>query len=396
MKKKSVLVFLQHYLPGNLSGGPVRSIANMVETLGDAVDFRVVCSDRDLGQATAYPDVRIGSWQQVGKAQAIYLSAPATRLRHLRRLLGNEAVDMVYFNSFFNPRFTIFPLWSVRYGLLPAWKVLIAPRGEFSPGALKFSAQKKKAYLCAALGSGVLKDVQWHASTHFEAEDIKRVTGATDERITIAPDLPGGSSQETAQEAKAPGVLRVVALSRVVPQKNLAEAIRIVCQLEGDIAFDIYGLQEDAAYLEECKDVIRSAPGNVSINFMGPIAHDAVAAQLARYHVFLLPTNSENFGHAIYEAMNSGLPVVISDRTPWRNLDSHGAGYDLDLNDKAAFVAALTRYARMSAVEFELHRQNSRRFAQDWIRSSGVMELNRRLFSDVMHAAVGATVEEPA
>lgn len=368
----------------------------MIEHLGDDIDFRVVCMDRDLRQSVAYPDVQIGSWQRVGKGHVIYLPAPAMRPWHLRRLLGNETPDMVYFNSFFNPRFTISPLWSVRYGLLPDWKTLIAPRGEFSPGALKFSAQKKKAYLCAALVSGLLKDVQWHASTQYEAEDIKRVTGAADKRITIAPDLPGSVPCYVRRESKVAGMLRIVTLSRVVRQKNLAQAIEIVSRLEGDITFDIYGLQEDPNYLEECKALIRSAPRNVRINFLGPIAHEAVAARLDSYHVFLLPTNSENFGHAIYEAMSGGLPVVISDRTPWRHLGSHGAGYDLDLDDKQGFVTALTRYVRMSADEFESHKIGARRFAQDWIRTSGAMELNRRLFFELPHGDAGKAVGQPA
>lgn len=367
----------------------------MIEHLGDDIDFRVVCMDRDLRQSEAYPDVRIGSWQRVGKGQVIYLPAQAMRPWQLRRLLGNETPDTVYFNSFFNPRFTISPLWSMRYGLLPAWKTLIAPRGEFSPGALKFRAPKKKAYLYTALIGGFLKDVQWHASTHYEAEDIKRATGVADKRITIAPDLPGGVPRDVCHETKVPGVLRVVTLSRVVRQKNLAQAIEIVSRLEGRIAFDIYGLQEDTNYLEECQALIRSAPRNVEINFLGPIAHEAVAARMNSYDVFLLPTNSENFGHAIYEAMSCGLPVVISDRTPWRHLHSHGAGYDLDLDDRDAFVAALTRYVRMSAVEFESCRNGARSFAQDWIRTSGAMELNQRLFLDLAREDAGKAVILP-
>lgn len=397
MRKRSILVFLQHYLPGSLSGGPVRSIANMIEHLGDNIEFKVVCLDRDLRQLVAYPDVQVGAWQRVGKGDVIYLPAQAMRPWHLRKLLGTRMADTVYFNSFFNPRFTILPLWSASYGLLPAWNTLIAPRGEFSPGALKFSAQKKKAYLCAAKASGVLKDVQWHASTDYEAEDIKRVTGVADKRITIAPDLPGGVPDDVRPcVAKAPGTLRVVALSRVVRQKNLARAIEIVSRLQGDIVFDIYGLVEDRGYLEECEALIGVAPRNVKINFLGPVAHEAVIARMDRYDVFLLPTNSENFGHSIYEAMSCGLPVVISDRTPWRNLQEHGAGHDLDLDDAQAFVTVLSRYVRMSAVEFEAHRDGARRFAQDWLHASGAMELNRRLFTELSLATAGKTVGQPA
>jgi hypothetical protein len=94
--------------------------------------------------------------------------------------------------------------------------------------------------------------------------------------------------------------------------------------------------------------------------------------------------------------MSCGLPVVISDRTPWRNLGSYGAGYDLDLDDKQGYVTALTRYVRMSADEFESHKIGARRFAQDWIRTSGAMELNRRLFFELPHGGAGDAVGQPA
>lgn len=354
----------------------------MIEHLGDDVEFMVVCMDRDLGETERYPDIKVGRWQRVGKGNVIYMPIKFMRPWFLRNVLGAEAIDAVYFNSFFNPFFTIFPLWAARYGLLPEWKTMIAPRGEFSEGAMKFSSFKKMTYVRAVKASGILRNVQWHASSQYEADDIKRVLGVESVNIRIAPDLPGGIPGTTSpRTAKAPDLLRIVSLSRVVRQKNLAKAIEIVAGLSGQIIFDIYGLLEDKDYVEECERLIRSAPGNVRISLKGPISHEAAMNFLNDYDVFLLPTNSENFGHAIYEAMSCGLPVVISDRTPWRDLQAHSAGYDLDLNDSAAFRMALTRYAQMSAAEFECHRRSARKFAENWLRSSGALELNRKLFA---------------
>jgi hypothetical protein len=45
---------------------------------------------------------------------------------------------------------------------------------------------------------------------------------------------------------------------------------------------------------------------------------------LAEYDLFLFPTLGENYGHVISEALASGCPVVISDQTPWRNLEAEG------------------------------------------------------------------------
>jgi glycosyltransferase involved in cell wall biosynthesis len=45
----------------------------------------------------------------------------------------------------------------------------------------------------------------------------------------------------------------------------------------------------------------------------------------------VLPTLGENFGHAIFESLAAGRPVLISDQTPWRNLKQDFAGWDIAL-----------------------------------------------------------------
>ena len=44
-----MLTFVNHYIPSFRSGGPVRTIKNMSDHLGDKIDFRIVCMDRDAG-----------------------------------------------------------------------------------------------------------------------------------------------------------------------------------------------------------------------------------------------------------------------------------------------------------------------------------------------------------
>ncbi len=45
----TILAFIGHYLPGYKAGGPIRTLENMVDALGDEFEFRIVTSDRDLG-----------------------------------------------------------------------------------------------------------------------------------------------------------------------------------------------------------------------------------------------------------------------------------------------------------------------------------------------------------
>lgn len=51
--------------------------------------------------------------------------------------------------------------------------------------------------------------------------------------------------------------------------------------------------------------------------------------------MFFLPTLCESYGHVIPEALSVGLPVVMSDRKPWRGLAEKGVGYDGPIDEPA-------------------------------------------------------------
>src|SRR5579863_7029524 len=72
--KPKILLLVAHYLPGVKSGGPIRSISNLVEALGDEMDFRVVTTDRDQDEAEHYAGITPDRWTRVGKAEVLYLS----------------------------------------------------------------------------------------------------------------------------------------------------------------------------------------------------------------------------------------------------------------------------------------------------------------------------------
>ena len=73
--KPIILIFTAFYLPGYRGGGPIQTIANMVDCLSDDFDFRIVTSDRDLGDSNSYPNVVVDDWNSVGKAMVFYISS---------------------------------------------------------------------------------------------------------------------------------------------------------------------------------------------------------------------------------------------------------------------------------------------------------------------------------
>jgi hypothetical protein len=119
LSKTRILVMLAVYLPGYKSGGPVRTIANLVEHLGDEFEFYIITNDRDVLDTEPYPSIQVDEWNSVGKAMVYYTSPAKRSLGDLTRLIKQTPHDVLYLNSFYMPTYTLLPLFARRFGWLP-------------------------------------------------------------------------------------------------------------------------------------------------------------------------------------------------------------------------------------------------------------------------------------
>lgn len=61
-----ILCFVTYYRPRYLAGGPIRTIANFVEQLGNEFEIIIVTRDRDMLGTEQYPDVKVDDWNKFG------------------------------------------------------------------------------------------------------------------------------------------------------------------------------------------------------------------------------------------------------------------------------------------------------------------------------------------
>ena len=155
----TVLILVGVYLPGYKAGGPVRTIANLVSSLGDVFNFKIVTSDRDILDVQPYKNVLIDQWHVLGKAEVYYASPMALTPWGIRTILNAIEYDVLYLNSFFNPKFSIIPIALLKLGLIDHCPIILAPRGEFSAGALRIKNIKKRLFLMLSKLIGLQKDV---------------------------------------------------------------------------------------------------------------------------------------------------------------------------------------------------------------------------------------------
>jgi glycosyltransferase involved in cell wall biosynthesis len=388
--RPSVLTFALGYLPGYDYGGPVRTLANMVSELGDELSFHIVTRDRGVLDQEPYGGIKPGAWHAVGKAQVYYASPARMTLRTVRTLLRDVPHDVLYLNSFFDPRFALLPLLARRFEGVPRRPVIIAPRGQFTQGALALKRWKKRPFLTLATVSRIYDDLTWHASTSQEAVDIRRVLGRVAERVMIAPNVailperaPAPVSASDSPLANSCGALRVVFFSRISRMKNLEYALYVLARVSVPVHLSICGAVTDPAYWTQCETLIRALPAHVTAEYCGEIAPDAVPGMLARHDLLLLPTRGENFGHVIFESLAAGTPVIISDRTPWPP-DELGACTVIPLDQPDAYIRAV----EVAHSQLPAHRFAARLAAVDIARRSvacnHARELNRALFHSVL------------
>ncbi|MFC1818725.1 glycosyltransferase [Thermodesulfobacteriota bacterium] len=383
--KIKILTFVGYYLPGYKSGGPLRTIVNMVEQLSNDIEFWIVTSDRDLGDSSTYDDVKVDEWQRIGKAQVFYLSPEKRSFFFLRDLIASTPHDILYLNSFFDLEFSIKPQLAQRLlNKLTRKPVIVAPRGEFSPGALALKKTKKSIYIATSKWIGLYDKVTFQASSDYEAKDIIRVLGVTPGCIKVAIDMPekasGHPSCGLPYSSSSAGALKIIFLSRISSKKNLDFALRILEGIARNIVFDIYGPIEDSNYWAECQGLISKLPSNISVKYCGIVMPSEVKKTFSKYDLFLFPTRGENYGHVIAEALSAGTPVLISDQTPWRNLDSDGFGWDISLNIPNAFEEKIEQLADQDPQIRHDQRSVVQERALQRLLDPGIVEENIELF----------------
>jgi glycosyltransferase involved in cell wall biosynthesis len=379
MPKPRVLCFASWYLPGFRAGGPVRSLMRLCEWLDDDFEFRIVTRNHDLGHPVPYPDREPGQWYREGSAQVTYLAPPFWSPGRLRRIVGDYGPDLLYFHSFLDPSLVALPLALRRLGLLgrrvPA---LVAPRGEFSPGALGLKKARKAAWIRLVQFLRLYADVTWQATDPKEADLIRRQWGEA-ARVLVSPNLPPKveAGDGPPRRPKQAGTLRLVFLSRISPMKNLTEVLASLMSVRQTVSLDIYGTKEDEAYWSGCEQQIARLPPGIRVQYRGIVQPENVISVLAGYDVFILPTLGENFGHVILEALLAGCPLLISDQTPWRGLDAGGIGLDLPLGRPAALGAAIDRFAAMGDGEFSGWSRRAREAGLRYCHNAGLVQAAR-------------------
>ena len=279
----------------------------------------------------------------------------------------------------FSFQFSVYPIFLKYIGIIKS-KLIITPRGMLHKGALKYKPFKKNIYLFVLKLFQVDRQLIFQATDSKEQKDILTYFPNTKNAITI-PNFILLNQNAFIPIKKDRGILKLVFISRISAKKNLLFLLQLLEHVDHKIELSIVGPVEDQKYWIKCKALIEQAPISTSIRYIGSVPLSKVSTLLKNHHVFVLPSYGENFGHSIYEALSHGRPVLISNTTPWRNLEEKNAGWDIELEDREKWIETICNLVNMYQTEYDVICKHAYSLAQNYQKKKIVVEEYKKLFS---------------
>jgi len=377
MNKKKILITIDWFLPGTLSGGPVRSYANLIEHLKDDFEFFIITRNTDYGCNTPYENIIPNTWTSFNAYTKIYyISSIDLNKAHLQKVINSINFDLAYINGIYSWWFSILPIFLFKKIKKP---IIISARGMLNPQAFSVKGTKKKVFLKLARTFNVYTNTVFHATNEDEAQCIKNEIGEST-ALRIAPNLPRKLSNALQTSTKKQSPVKFVNVARIAIEKGTLKMLDGLHDVKKPLELDLYGPIYDTSYWKKCMDAISNLPKHINVAYKGVLNSEDVPLTLSKYDYFVLLSEGENFGHAILEALSVGLPVMISNRTPWKNLEAKCIGWDINTSHKTEVVATYTKAINSSDAQYIKWSQAAYNFAKTFIENPELIEQNKTLF----------------
>jgi glycosyltransferase involved in cell wall biosynthesis len=361
LAKSKVLITIDWFDPAYKAGGPIMSIVKLIENMKEHYEFYVLTGSVDYGDSEPIQDLETDKWVDWrGLAQVYYLSEKQKSRSKVFEIMDTTEADIYYIQGVFSLYFSIYPL--IWWHQAKEDKVIVATRGMFHASALRVKRFKKLLFLYAARIMGWYHHVIFHSTNPDETKHLKMILG-NEATYVEASNFPHFIETSGVKRQKQPATLKLLNVARISPEKNTLFLLEVLRRVEGNVELTVVGNYADESYYQQFLKKAKTMPKNVKVHYAG---HKPIADLWQYYEshdVFILPTTGENFGHAIIEALSSGMPCIISKNTPWNGLEEALAGYNLE-DDVVAYTNAIERYYFMGGRDFEVASECASRFAR--------------------------------
>ena len=363
-----ICFFYNWYTPAYKAGGPIQSLQNLGTFLESHYQLNFICSNKDLNGEIL--NVKPNSWLNHTQKIKVFYSDTSNLVKwcfFIKKL--NNSIS--YINGIYSLKFNLIPI-------IISKKIIISPRGMLQESNINIKKNKKLIYLNILKYSGILNKSKWHATDEQEAKDIQKWF-PKNKGIIIAHNIPKQPLKEIGHPNKKQNYLRLIFLSLIAEKKNLHLVLAGLSNTE-NISLDIYGPIKDNDYWKnQCLPLINKLSDKV--NYLGDIFPNEVQDTISKYDALILLSKGENFGHAIYESLSVGRPVIISEFTPWKNLKEKKAGLNVDIKNEKDITDSLSYFKNINDEEFNNYCKGAHHLAVNYYFKTDFKGAYNKLFS---------------
>jgi len=258
--------------------------------------------------------------------------------------------DVVYIQYLFH--YTV--LASLLCSVIQKKKIILCPRGSFSVFTLSNKLAFIKSFWLLLFIKPVVNKIIWQASSYLEKRDIiNRFPNATVEIINDGVDFNAFQNED---------IISNLELVNKVTNSDFKEVSKVffsmgrLHKIKGfDVLIDAFNLflenDKNAKLIiaggddgvgKQLKIQIKKINLEASVFLIGAIDFKDKKLLLNNCDYFTLASEFESFGIVIAEALSCGRPVVVSNKTPWKDIEINNCGILAD-NEKNSFYEAFNK-----------------------------------------------------
>ena len=346
-----------HFYPSFYYGGPVSATWDLSNSLSDK-DFDIYVSTTNANglerlevEKNTYVKIKENfhvKYYHEERIDSISLAFIFGIYNDLRN------ADYVYIQYVFH--YTV--IFALFFSFLLKKKVIISPRGSISEYGFSNKNKFLKKIWLKLLVSPFLSIIDWHACSSLEELSLRKFFPKSQIHL-INDSIDFNSFQNSKVISKVDLISKYTdrvpksvsniffSMGRLHSVKRfdvLINAFSVFIKSNKNskliIAGDDYGVEDDL------RNQIKNNNLEHSIFLIGSVNFNDKKILLNNCDYFTLASDYESFGIVIAEALACGKPIIVSNKTPWNDLEQNKCGIFVS-NDKYSFSKAFTDILEM-------------------------------------------------
>ena len=311
-------------------GGPSTCTCDLLEGLyaiGESIDL---LTSKPAGINSVYKEVVLGEGRPWIKLIDCDYYSPLALSKNVDKFLRNTEYELYHANT----------LWlysthaTCRYARKIQKPYVLSTHGMLYPTALKVSSWKKKLMAKLWFDRDIMYSTCIHATSHQEVEHVRNY--GYKGPIAIIPNpvvFPNKFSlkfKNKNSKYHLDGKKQIGFLGRLHPIKrveNIIYAINLLTIEERKLlSFQVMG-KFDESYEAFLRAEVKRLGLDYFVRFVGSVSREEKYERLSQLSALMVPSEQENFGMVVPEALICGTPVYASLGTPWLELNEYSCGW---------------------------------------------------------------------